>query len=362
LSTNSHFFALNISLPVVLTIVQTMSYAQVDSSDSNDLFDSDEVLEITLSGNMSELMDDRGDDPQYHPFKLTYSDKSAGSESIDIQIRTRGHFRKIKGNCTYPPFMLNFSKSEMSPSSYFFGQGKMKLVTPCRGDKYVIREYLVYELYNLVTDKSFRARLVRVVYEDTEKNSISEPLYGVLLEDEDKMAERNQSKLIERELVRPEHTQRGAFLKMAVFEYLIGNTDWSIQYLQNIKLLVTDSTGIPPTVPYDFDHSGIVGAPYAKPAEQLQMTSIRQRRYRGFCMEDMDEFKKVFDFYNNLKPDIYKVYTENNYLDEKSLKSTLKFLDEFYETINDPKKSERDFTYPCLPGGTGNVVIRGLKQ
>ena len=92
------------------------------------------------------------------------------------------------------------------------------------------------------------------------------------------------------------------------------------------------------------------------------MTSVKQRRYRGFCIEDMSEFDEVFALYNSLKPDIYKIYTENSLLDEKSLKFTLKFLHDFFETINDPKKSKRDFTYPCLPNGTGNVVIRGLKN
>ena len=327
-----------------------------------DLFDSDEILEITISGNMKALMDDRGDDPQYHPFLMKYSDEIVGPDSMDIIVRTRGHFRKMKENCTYPPMYLNFSETEISPVSYFFGQDKLKLVTPCRDEKFVLREYLTYKIYNLVTDQSFRARLVRVVFDDTRKGRKTEPMYGVLLEDEDMLAERLNSISIKHEGYRPEVLDKDTFMRMAVFEYLIGNTDWSIQYLQNIKLIAKDTMTIPTPVPYDFDHAGIVSAPYAKPAEQLKMSSVRERRYRGYCIEDMGEFEDVFTFYRELKPDIYKIYTENPLLDEKSLKSILKFLDDFYETIDDPKKSKKDFTYPCLPGGTGNVVIRGLKN
>lgn len=357
---NPLFRVLKVIFPL-MAIIPAICYAQIEGN-HYDLFESEDILDITLSGNMKELMNDRGEVSQYHSYKLTYSDHLSGIDSIDLLIKTRGHFRKLKENCTYPPIQLNFEESEMSPSSYFYKQGKMKLVTPCRDEKFVIREYLAYKIYNLVTEKSFRNRLVRITFHDNVKNTITDPMYGFILETEEKMAERNQSNSYERLRIQPENTQREPFLTMAVFEYLIGNTDWSVQYLQNIKLLLTDETGIPHTVPYDFDHAGIVSAPYAKPAEQLLMTSVKQRRYRGFCIEDMSEFDEVFAMYNSLKPDIYKIYTENSLLDEKSLKSTLKFLDDFFETINNPKKSKRDFTYPCLPNGTGNVVIRGLKN
>ena len=162
--------------------------------------------------------------------------------------------------------------------------------------------------------------------------------------------------------MRPDQTDQEAFLTMAVFEYLVGNTDWSVQYLQNIKLLAPDSSAVPATVPYDFDLAGIVDAPYAKPAEELDMNSVRQRRYRGYCIYDMKKFEPVIALYNRLKKDIYSIYTGCPLLDEKYKKATVKYLDEFYATINDPKKWQKDFTYPCDPNGTGNVVIKGLRE
>ena len=185
-----------------------------------------------------------------------------------------------------------------------------------------------------------------MIYDDDGKES--SPQYGILLEEEDAMARRNNSITIEDKLVRPEQTKRDDFLKVAVFEYLIANTDWSVQYYQNIKLIASDTMSIPSTVPYDFDHAGIVGAPYAKPAPELLMKSIRERRYRGFCMTDMSSFDETFAFFNQKKEEIYNVYTKCAWLDRGYIKSTLKFLDQFYSTINDKKSIEREFGYPCM--------------
>jgi hypothetical protein len=325
------------------------------------LFDSDQVMEFTLRGDLKTLFKDRGDDSKYYKATLHYT-ADQGAVDIPIRIKTRGHFRKQSGNCQYPPLQLNFAKSSTPKNSVFSGQDKMKLVTNCQGDQYVINEYLVYKLYNLLTPKSFKARLVSVVFEDTVKNKISEPSYGILLEEEAQMAARNNSVSIEKIGIVPQATQKEVFLKMAVFEYMIGNTDWSVQYQQNIKLITDDSTKSPYTVPYDFDHAGIVGAPYAHPAPELQMSSTRQRRYRGYCVTDMNEFNSTFEVFNQLKADFYKLYDGSELLSTAYQKKTLKFLDQFYEIINDPKKAKQEFSYPCDPSGTGNVVIKGLRK
>ena len=326
------------------------------------LFDSDQVLNIRLSGNLRELLKDKSDEMQYHDMALSYVASDSSLVSIPLKIKTRGHFRRTQGNCTYPPLLLSFSKGHTPKNSLFHNQDKMKLVTPCTGDKYVVREYLVYKLYNLINPKSFRARLVKVVYDDTVKAKKSQPLYGILLEDEDQMARRNNTVIVKGRLVKPERTRQEEFLKMAVFEYMIGNTDWSVQYYQNIKLIAADSMSIPTTVPYDFDHAGIVEAPYANPAEQLLLNSTRDRRYRGYCVSSMPAFNDIFALFNRLKEDIYAVYTKCPWLEDSYKMNTVRFLDEFYKTINNPISAKSEFTYPCDKDGTGNVVIKGLNK
>ena len=280
---------------------------------------------------------------------------------MPVEMRTRGHFRKLKENCTYPPLLIKFSSDPAHSSSIFKDQSKLKLVMPCAGDDYVVREWLAYKIYNLVTPQSFRARLVKVKLEDEKSKKSVNPFYGILLEEEKQMAARNKATLTEQKL-KPQQTQREAFLRMAVFQYLIGNTDWSVEYLQNIKLIKTDESSLAITVPYDFDHAGIVNAPYARPAEELLMNSVQERRYRGYCMPDVKDFEVTIVLYNKLKKDIYDLFTNCKYLDAKSLKATIKFLDGFYETINNPKAWQKDFAYPCDKNGTGNVVIKGLRE
>jgi len=328
---------------------------------SDELFESENLLEVSLTSDLKKLFNDRGENPQYHPALLTVKSHDY-TERIPLKVRCRGHFRKLAANCKYPPIKLNFDEEQMEHSQIFRGQDKLKLVTPCRDEKLVVREYLVYKLYNLITAKSFRARLVRLTFQDTTRRKDSDQLFGIILEDEDKMAIRNHEVSIEKEGFKPHQLKRDEFLTMAIFQYMIGNTDWSVQYLQNIKLLAKDSSSLPSAIPYDFDHAGIIRAPYAKPAPELNMTSTLERRYRGFCIEDMSSFNSAFTTFNGLKAAFYAIYAENSMLDERYKKQTLKFLDKFYATINDPDEAKEAFTYPCLKHGTGNVVIRGLKH
>jgi hypothetical protein len=326
-----------------------------------DLFESDEIQTFTLRGDLKTVFKDRGEDPQYHNATLQYN---ADSESINIpiKIKTRGHFRKLSSNCKYPPLFLNFRKSHIPKNSVFENLGKVKLVTPCQADKYVVNEHLVYQLYNKITPRSFKSSLVKVIYQDTVKNISSKPYFGILLEEEKQMAKRNQSSSLEKMGLRPEGIKKEDFLRMAVFQYMIGNTDWSIQFLQNIKLIMPDSLDLPIAIPYDFDHAGIVRAPYAKPAPELQLGTTLKRRYRGYCMPEMDHYKPIFEIFNQLKDEFYALYEGNPLLAANYQRQTLKFLDRFYETINDPKKAMKAFGYPCNTSGTGHIVIQGMKK
>lgn len=326
------------------------------------LFDSDEILSIKISGNLRSLLNDRVDNPTYHTLNFSYNEKDSAAVSFPIQIKTRGRFRKLAENCNYPPLLLNFAKKNQPKESIFQKQDKMKLVMPCKSDEYVIREWLVYKIYNLFTENSFRVRLVKVELEDAQKKKTNTFFYGFLLEEEKQMAARNKWIAIEKKTFRPELTDRSAFIKMAVFQYFIGNTDWSVQFLQNIKLLGKDSLGknaFP--VPYDFDHAGLVSAPYAAPFEALMMNSVKERRYRGYCITDMKEFEPAIEQFNKLKPAIYKLYEDCSLIDAKYKKACFSYFDAFYKTINDPKLLKNEFSYPCDPNGTGNVVIKGLK-
>lgn len=359
----SIFFNLSFLLFFLLGKSQsnTISPSIRDSSHSDEkLFDDSGILEITLKGNVHKLFEDRKGEAKYYPVTLSYKDADSVI-SIHINVKTRGHFRRDKANCSYPPLLLSFSDTARNPPSVFPEHSSLKLVMPCKGDKFVVHEWMVYRLYNLITPQSFRARLVKVTLQDDDNKRMPSPFYGMLLEDEKQMAKRNHM-VAAKKKIKPYETMREPFLRMAVFEYLIGNTDWSVEYMQNIKFIASDSVSKPVTVPYDFDLSGIVDAPYALPAPELKMNSVRERRFRGYCIKDMKGFDSTIAFYNGLRKKIYSLYTDSPLLDEKYKKQTTSYLDQFYSTINNPKALAKEFGYPCLPDGTGNVIIKGLKE
>ncbi len=348
-------------LLVISTRAQKTGISSLTEEPKKGLFESDQILDITLKGNFRQILNDREGEAKYYPVELTYTSEDSNKNSIPIEVKTRGHFRRQKGNCTFPPLLLTFPGNEGNASSFFPARTSLKLVMPCQGEEFVVHEWLVYQLYNLITPQSFRARLVRVKLVDLKNKRMPSAFYGIILEDEKLMAKRNNMVIVKKK-IRPQQTMQQPFLKMALFEYLIGNTDWSVEFLQNIKLIAADSTAEAITVPYDFDLSGIVNSPYAKPAPELEMSSVRERRYRGYCIKDLKLFYSTIAFYNRMKNKIYSIYTGCSLIDAKYKKQTLQYLDDFYSIINDPKMLEKELGYPCKPNGTGNVIIKGLRE
>jgi hypothetical protein len=353
-----------IYLPVLVFFFTSVSAAfqkEALPKQSQGLFDSEEVLDVRLAGDIEALIKDRGEDPSYHILKL-HVQNVGSEETLDLRVRVRGNFRRLRENCKTPPLKFNFKKHEVPEYSLFSGQPELKLVVPCQGDQYVIREYLTYKLYNLFTDYSFRVRLVRLTFHETGNNQVSNPQYGFFIEDKDVLAFRSNASLIERMNLVPEHVDREAFLRMSVFAYMIGNTDWSIQYLHNIEMLFLNNEKVFVAVPYDFDLAGLVSSPYAKPAKALKLRSVRDRVFRGYCLEDLSAFNSTFNQFQELKPEIYKIIADHTLLEERYINFATAYFDDFYDTLNDAKKIAKEFSYPCKKYGTGNVVISGMQD
>src|SRR5690242_9431293 len=111
-------------------IFSTTGAAQPEIKWGSGLFDNDSTLQITMSGNLRDLLNDRGDEPIYHPVVVSYQGEDGTKISIAAEAKTRGHFRKLKANCLYPPLLLHFSNSDTLQSSIFKNQEKLKLVMP----------------------------------------------------------------------------------------------------------------------------------------------------------------------------------------------------------------------------------------
>ncbi|ALJ01614.1 hypothetical protein DC20_20825 [Rufibacter tibetensis] len=324
------------------------------------LFSDEAILEFKLTANFRELKKDRDEDRAYHPAIVSVLDSAGTGVAMDLKVKVRGNNRRNPAVCDFPPILLNFS-ARGTRNTVFRGVDKLKLVTHCRSDLYVIREYLIYKLYNILTNHSYQARLCRVTYEDTSTKKVVETKYAFLIEDDEAMAKRNSGNIVHKErLLRMDQTNPQAMALVCFFQYMIGNTDWSVPYRHNIRIVSQQALdpGIP--VAYDFDYAGLVSAPYAKPPAELGITSVRQRLFRGYQFED-EIYTEVIKTFNTHKKELYKVYTSCPLLDKTYLKQTLSYLDAFYKTINTPKEFERNIVKVGQQNQKSMVVIKGLK-
>jgi hypothetical protein len=308
--------------------------------ETNALFQKKDVLQIKIEANLKALLKDRGQTPQYHWAKLSYLDNEGNTVEIPIKTKVRGNFRRSAANCSFPPLLLNFPKKEVK-NTLFEHQDKLKLVTECVNEDLVFHEYLAYEIYNILTDFSFRARLTEVTYIDSLGKQAPDKEFGILLENETDVAKRNAAKNTYMKNVAMEQYDSVQMATVVVFEYLIANNDWSVAAQHNIKQF-TKTGKLFLGVPYDFDHAGIVEANYALPPPQLEIASVRERLYRGLNYPP-SVFQQVFDKFNGAKAQIYALYQGNSLLSASYIKRTLKYLDEFYEDINDPKAIKKYF-------------------
>lgn len=350
---------LNLLSVIISILVSFPVSGQVDTSiiNSESLFNRTDILRFTLIGNVKQLFADRAGTAGEYDFTII----EPGLSEHDLKISTRGHYRRIPGNCQFPPLLLDFPKTKVPSNSIFHKQNKVKLVMPCQGERYIFREYLVYKLHNILSPVSFKVRLVEVTFVEKENGKESASTMGILIEDEHALADRNHTKIIEEDHISPKSIDPYNFTQAAIFQFMIGNTDWSVQYRQNIKILQKDQ-GEPIIVPYDFDHSGMVKAPYARPAAALQLASVSQRRYRGYCQDDLDIYKPHIDYFLSKESELYRIMQEFEHFDKSSRKYCIKFMQGFFSTLKNESKWRQAFSYPCKEGGTGNVVIKGLRE
>ncbi|MCK4748538.1 MAG: hypothetical protein KAT15_15910, partial [Bacteroidales bacterium] len=210
----------------------------------------------------------------------------------------------------------------------------------------VLKEYLAYRLYNLFTEESYHVRLAELVYADSEGRRDTLRKMGFLIEPTEQMASRNQHTYIEIKNVQQVQCDSQKTIVLSVFQYMIGNTDWSVPVPHNIDLIQKQPGIAPVAVPFDFDWCGMVDAPYAVPAENLEINDVRIRLYRGYCRTE-DEFEQVFRKFVEKKYEVYKTIESVPYLKDRERDKVHRYMDQFYETLENPKAVKKDFYKKC---------------
>jgi len=282
-----------------IILIFYVSFPWLDAGERDLLFSFDDVFKIELRSDFTSIQKSRTESQKSFPGELIYYQHS-DKISLPVKVSARGNFRLKPENCSFPPLFVDLKKESVK-NTLFENQDRLKLVTPCQGEEDVIEEYLIYKLYNLVTDFSFRVRLVKVLYYDTGNDTPLFEKYSFFIEDRDNMAERNNATVTEKFLI-PFDLDYESYKKLSVFQFLIGNIDWYVTSRKNIVVIQPhDSSLKPVAIPYDFDFSGLVNAFYSKPGRLPNQTVSHRRQYRGICYTEK-ELLRVFDYFRELKP------------------------------------------------------------
>lgn len=332
---SSGLILLRITLSALLFnfAANSLSGAEPDS-----LFKSDEIINMELRADFSAIQAERSGTAEYHEGELVYYTSTGEPVMLTVKLIIRGHFRRDTANCNFPPLYLTFRKVE-DKNTIFKNQNELKLVTPCIFEKDVIDEYLIYKMYNKVTDLSFKVRLVKILYFDTRTRKNLFEKYSFFIEKKERVAERNNL-VIRDMMVTPYDLDKENFKKMSIFQYMIGNGDWYFTNNHNFVVMQSeDSTQAPCAVPYDFDLSEFVDAGYAR-------SQSGRRSYKGLCYS-AGEFEEVFKYFQELRPEFEYVINNMDLISQSTRKNKVKYIEYLYTVIESSKLTKKEFLDVC---------------
>ncbi|MEN0003118.1 MAG: hypothetical protein AAF798_03205 [Bacteroidota bacterium] len=281
----------------------------------------EEVPELVLHTSLPSLTEQKT--REYQTAELRWP----GKDTFQIEVKTRGKTRnKI---CAFPPLKLRFSATDVEKYKLFPAR-TLKLVTHCVEDSsLVLKEYLAYKIYNTLTEKSFKVQLIKLRYVDEHSTMPSTTHYAFLLEHHNALAHRLGGRLMKDKKVKT--VAQNDYHRLAIFQYMIGNTDWNISRYHNIKLIQTAAQSAPIPVPYDFDYSGLIDAPYAQPHPNLPIDDVKERffQWRG---KDVARLEAQLSLVVQHKKTIMRLCNQFPLLNGSERTSISNYLDAFFVT------------------------------
>jgi hypothetical protein len=314
------------------------------------LFKSHDPLSFTLTADFTAINKERNPaTSKRFPGVLQVQGADGGTRSIPVQVSPRGHARRDARVCSAVPLRLEFAKKDVA-GSVFEGQRDVKLVTNCENasdyQQYVLTEYLTYRIFGLFTPRSFRARLSRVTYVDSTRNKAPAPRYGILLENDEDLARRFEGRLIPVPNRLFSLVDQESLMWVTLLQYMIGNTDYSIMALHNIKL-VQERSGVLYPVTYDFDYSGLVNATYAVADKRFNLASVRDRLYRGPC-KTAKELAPFLETFGAKKDEVLTLIDQIPDMKSERRRDAREYLSDFFSIVTNPAKSKRALIDSCV--------------
>jgi hypothetical protein len=311
------------------------------------LFKSKDPLPVELSFSIKQLRSETNDST-YIDSKMIYEVSPGVTDTLDIEIRTRGNFRL--DNCFYPPMRVKMKKDDIE-NTLFKGDRSLKLVLPCSksktADSFLGKEYLSYKLYEEATPYFFRTRLLRVKFVNSdEKKGEAVELLGFFIEDDDEVADRFDGEILDGKKIIPTLMEDTATVRHDFFQMMIGNTDWSGLFQHNQKVMKLDERTVVP-IAYDFDMTGLVNPPYAQVNTSVGIERVTDRVYRGFC-RDPELMQTIRQEFLAKEDRILELVNEYKaYYSEADLKAVSGFLKEFFDVLKSDKLFKQQILDKC---------------
>lgn len=284
---------------------------------------------------MQSIIEDKKKSDQ--AYKAVFSWKTDGGAWMNAGLKLKHRGKTRRRICDVPPLSLDFARDTLQRMGLNPEYDKFKLVTHCKNNKeaerILLKEYLVYQLYQVVNPSNFRAKLLKMHYLNPEQPAVDTTNYAFIIESNDQMAQRGGGIDYETFNFEAARLKREELLELAMFQYMIGNTDWKVSIRHNIKIIGRpDSTFT--AVPYDFDYSGLVNAPYAVPNPDFFLSSVKDRY---FMLEDVSEQELVrtAQSFAKKKKNFYRVVDSFKLLSREDREEVRGFLDEFFELTKD---------------------------
>ncbi len=300
-----------------------------------DILQSDGFMEISVKTDMTHLLENKKISNEYQNGKFMFKTDDKVSRTLPVRVKCRGRYRRMR--CDFPPLKLKFKKNDLAAHE-LNEFNEIKLVTHCMNERekskeLVLREYIAYKLCNILTPGSFRVQLVKVRYLNTKKKPKKIKGWGILIEDSDELAHRMGGSKYDKMGIPAECFNTEQEKIIALFNYMIGNTDWSCMMSRNVEFIKYSDTDIA-VVPYDFDFAGLVNAPYAVANAGLGQQTIMDRVYLGEKATTV-EMRPVFQHFIDNKNAILTTIDNNKLLKVESKDEMKAYLQSFFDIIGD---------------------------
>jgi hypothetical protein len=339
----------SISSLLMLSVLLIAGAGTLQASGPEKLVDSHEPLRLTLRVPVRELARKSASDVEFEG-SITLE----GGRKIPVTVAVFGKTRL--DYCTIPPLALTPDPVAVS-GTVFEGHKRLRIVTHCghetESDRWVLLEYLTYRTYQILSDTALSVRLVEIEYRDPKEKTRKQAAYAFFVEDIEVAAQRRGLEWLEDQLLSPTHLDPTQMGVLALFQYMVGNTDWSVlrgaegeRCCHNAALLGDENASQRQLLPYDFDHSGLVNAPYARPSETLRLQNVRQRRYRGFCVHN-DFLPAAIDLFNQRRALVETLFLDPSLRHPGPRQEALRYLETFYKEINNPKRLNKSLLRRC---------------